>query len=412
MRSTLPSRGDVGDALVDLEARWTRVHLLRGDEDLEHNASPPFATLDADCIRAVAAACPTAVMAWRCSTGCLDIRQPAVAVLASVNSFTRSSLTGQLVDARVRHATRITELEDACRLFGTSLASLRASRDLMTSRGEAECVACRIQHPYFGGLFRYQPLEVAGVVAAAATNTNAEADANGDSGNDGAEEGERICLVAGQLHCAHCWRCAHELSMRPGATGEEQDWEAPIEEGTWMLVEDFSSCSSLDSPLLIRAEYSHVLAAGEGLGGDGGVLELLRSSMACSGYAVFLRAPLQPRSIPLLADLIASGYAHALLALELERCGLDDTGLALLSNALVGNALYVQYLSVGRNPIGDAGVCALAAALSPRKRMLATPAHLAWAVNCHRALRALFLTLRRMPRWQSISCCHYAGGCT
>ena len=62
---------------------------------------------------------------------------------------------------------------------------------------------------------------------------------------------------------------------------------------------------------------------------------------------------------PLLADLLASGCADHLVSLELSRCGLDDDGVSLLAHALVGHALFVQYLSLSHNPIGDEGVCAL-----------------------------------------------------
>ena len=47
-------------------------------------------------------------------------------------------------------------------------------------------------------------------------------------------------LMPGRAYCAHCWRAAYGLLMRPCAVAGEQLWTEPIEEGTWRYVEDFS----------------------------------------------------------------------------------------------------------------------------------------------------------------------------
>ena len=64
-----------------------------------------------------------------------------------------------------------------------------------------------------------------------------------------------MVIERGRSHCAVCWRAGYELSMRPMGTGEEQMWEAPIEDGTWQLVRDFTH-EDLDSPILTREEWS------------------------------------------------------------------------------------------------------------------------------------------------------------
>ena len=62
-----------------------------------------------------------------------------------------------------------------------------------------------------------------------------------------------------------------------------------------------------------------------------------------------------------------------LLSLDLSESGLDDAGLELLSGGLVGNALQIQFIDLSSNPLGDDGICALAALLSPRHFELMLP---------------------------------------
>jgi hypothetical protein len=74
-----------------------------------------------------------------------------------------------------------------------------------------------------------------------------------------------------------------------------------------------------------------------------------------------------------LIDLIGSGHCAHLLAIDLSDAGLDDKGLALLSRALVGNALLLRFLSISYNPITDKGVEAFARVLAPRPFDLVLP---------------------------------------
>jgi hypothetical protein len=68
-----------------------------------------------------------------------------------------------------------------------------------------------------------------------------------------------------------------------------------------------------------------------------------------------------------VCTLLRSGLGDHLLHLELSACGINDQGLSLLSEALVGSALYLRYLSLSFNPIGDEGVIAFSGVLARRR---------------------------------------------
>jgi hypothetical protein len=141
-------------------------------------------------------------------------------------------------------------------------------------------------------------------------------------------------------------------------------------------VQDFSGEDS-DSPLLSQMEYCEDVAEAS----------QLRDALCESSYALsvahgeraaqnigFDPTGSQTAEPELAATtLLSSGFAEHLLALNLASCGVDDAGLARLSKALVGHALYLQYISLSGNPIGDPGLLAFAGELSPRRYELMLP---------------------------------------
>ena len=330
------SMGCKEDALI-IERRWS-YYLALANAMVSLDGSVTFAMLDGDCLRAVGAALPLMVAH---NVASRDHRPAGLVALSSTSKCARDALSTLLTAARAQHEARLLELSSACNRLGASWDALLRARDLFALPGGAECSGCGTWCEHSGGIFSAGPLAPDDVTAA---------------------------------FCAHCFRGLCDLSMRPGATGVEQTWEEPIEDGTWQLVQDYSN-AALDSPLLSREEYSEEWPeAAPGL--------VARLNMA--GYVLIgdtswaavdvNSAPaLSPLQGILLADLIGSGYGSHLLSLNLARCGLNDAGLAQLANALVGNALFLRYLSLSGNPIGDDGLSAFGGTLTPRRYELMLP---------------------------------------
>lgn len=366
VRSTLTERADVSPT-SDLLS-----HTSAHDAASTHAApATSLKALDVDCLRKVATAL---LIMDRPGAVSLDRRSRNVLHLSSTCSDLRALLLEVLVTMRQEHDERQHELASVCTRLGTSLKAMRAARKRFCAPGESVCASCGAPCPNHHGVF---------VRTSVASSLYDQTLSRAEDGSNSEP------LRSGEGYCAHCWRLGFDLSTRPTAEGIEQTWEAPIEDGSWRLVQDFAGCE-LDAPLLAREEYSDAWDfASE-----------LASELATSGYALVgaahhdymatppedgspaLRSDWANRLSPeeqralvawdgrcslLLADLVGSGYGDHLLSLELGGCGLDDRGLSLLSEALVGNALYVRYLSLSFNPIGDDGVIAFASALGRRR---------------------------------------------
>ena len=427
---------------LSLHSRWLYVLALRGVEGVKEKPAPTsLATLDADALRAIASALPRACdrsSVWQgtraaglgdaraagsasvngdsCSVSG-DRRTPGLAAMASVNGWFRRSLRGMIEAQRHEHRARLAELAGVCDRLGVTLKAMSSAAASFSAPGGECCATCGALHPHLGGLFLR-----AGPHEEAPRPSLRDPHAPDQGAADGAEEAPMV-IERGRSHCAVCWRAGYELSMRPMGTGEEQMWEAPIEDGTWQLVRDFTH-EDLDSPILTREEWSPNLnllgsslvrhtqaeASPPNTPPSAPTSELttrqsvgalhsqsLVNALRESGYALSwqlrgldshvttlrsvertaeeerrpsrLGVPL----VPLVADLICSGYADQLLSIELSNCGLDDAGFGLLSRALVGHALHLQYLDVSENPISDDGVCAFAELLETRRGELMLP---------------------------------------
>ena len=327
-----------------------------------------FSSLDGDCLRAVAAALSSAVV----DALSLDRRSSSVLSLSRTCRSTRCALSDVMAAMQRLHNERLGELASICTRLGTSWDAMRAAHKLFNAPGTSTCASCGEENPNLHGSFVRSIIPRSSRVASAEENEESELG------------GELMQLLHGRCYCAHCWRAGFALSMRPTAGGVEQMWDAPIEEGSWRLVQDFSHCS-LDSPLLAREEFSEawdfaseladeIGASGYALIGTAHSLTSAARSLAVQAVRRSLGEPVEEgplglrsewanslpseerwalvtwneRNSQLLADLLASGYADHLLSLELSACGLDDLGLSLLSEALVGNALFVRCM---RRPV-------------------------------------------------------------
>ena len=340
--------------------------------NLEADASPvtainDFSSLDADSILAIVDHLPT-----RVTRACLDRRSGSLVALASTCKLLRDYLQPTIKRQQDAHAIRLKTLDSICVRLGTSLKSIRAARKSFGLPGEGSCYTCESVRSQRSGLFVRTRCERQGRRTARPRS----------------DEADEV-LADGEAHCVHCWRARFELTMRPMATGHEQTWEEEVDysAGGWMMVEDFSTHDNLDSPLLAREEYSEVWPFANEL-----VDELCASGYVLVGachemreeahaaWAMSLSEDVREalvtwdlsRSV-LLADLLASGYGDQLVSIDLSSIGLDDAGLELLAHGLVGNALQLQFIDLSSNPLGDDGVCALAALLAPRHFELMLP---------------------------------------
>lgn len=450
-----------------------------------------FASLDPDAVRSVASALlvNTPVRSPNCADVAASYRvsrnrnAPPVIALASTCKFHRDALTRLVFEMQRQHRDRRAELSCFCaEVLGTSLTAMdKASTS--ASPGVVSCAGCGRIEPALHGVFRADgesplitrvgqlpnvrrglPLDddiehdedpeeeevvaaedAEGAAAEGAAVEDAEPepvpetaddeDENSDGSFESEEEEVPAQLQAGGEYCAHCWRAAYGLMMRPSAVtlaGEatEQTWEAPVEDGDWRYVEDFSH-GSVDSPLLAPEEFcletQHHF----------GAVELYRA-LQRSGYALRAVGPLGPlgaelapavlnaaldadaaaarsevrgrvqellhtrlRERPfLLADLLSSGFGYQLLSLDLSGSSLDDAGLGLLARALVGNGLLVRYLALSRNPITDDGLEDFAGVLAPRPFDLMLP-----------LLRWFFVILEAPPEDAPAEAFHVAGAC-
>ena len=350
-----------------LESLWRCTH-APDEGDAELLQPPPFASLDADCLRFVAACLPRRRLNFPINSECLDARSPSLVAMASASKFLREALKSLMAAMRRAHEARIDSLAAFARDAGTSWGALGRAGDLFRSRGSGQCASCGGCYPKSGGLFLREE------EGAAARDEAAERPAD-------------LRLAAGLCHCAHCWRTAFGRSAR------ENTWEGPAGEQdmAWTLMRVEDGVYQLDSPLVTREEHSkdweepaelvaELRAAGWVLdlagpapradGEAGGMVGV--AGVPAGGGSRTPAAPSAPWS-PLAIDLLASGYGDHLLSLDLSHCGLDDAGLDSLSAALVGNCLSLAYLDLSNNPIGDEGVSAMSRRLSPRRYDMMLP---------------------------------------
>eukprot|EP00665_Eupelagonemidae_sp_cell47_P009473 gene9473-biopygen4646 len=177
--------------------------LLAPDEgDAELLQPPPFASLDADCLRFVAACLPRRRLNFPINSECLDARSPSLVAMASASKFLREALKSLMAAMRRAHEARIDSLAAFARDAGTSWGALGRAGDLFRSRGSGQCASCGGCYPKSGGLFLREE------EGAAARDEAAERPAD-------------LRLAAGLCHCAHCWRTAFGRSAR------ENTWEGP-----------------------------------------------------------------------------------------------------------------------------------------------------------------------------------------
>lgn len=350
------------DACTDaLVWRWLAYCSLRGDpireSDGSQNEELGFGCLDADTLVLIAIALPSV------STGskvCLDGRRPGLLALASTCRFARASLKGALEAERSKHKVRLQQMSQTCMMLGTTFEALRSAGASFAAPESGACAECEARMPK-GCLF-------------ARTHTQSLSDVF-PAGHT---------LPAGNSYCAHCWRKSFTLMARPLALPEiqpmEQTWEEEIDydDGGWRLVQDFSGWE-LDSPLLAREEYSDAfefaselnlqlmidgyILKGKGariIGHGGDILDHVDAPRGHQFHEWALH------EVRLLGDLLSSGYAEHLLAVDMSLGGLDDQSLEILANGLVGHALHLQFLDLSYNPISDDGMCMFANLLSPR----------------------------------------------
>jgi hypothetical protein len=384
------------------------------------NLPTTFASLDSDLVRSIAAALlvhgpvrsPNCAVAAASYKVCLDRRAPSVSALSRTSKSVREALSSMLNIMRAEHDKRMMLLSAfSTEVLQTDLQVLQRARDAFSLRGCADCAGCGRTEPFLHGLFLAaveSPLSTARVPQPAApvlvTGESEDDEDDEDDDDDDAAEAEATAvaraavraaleeededdvhpdtapaqLMPGRAYCAHCWRAAYGLLMRPCAVAGEQLWTEPIEEGTWRYVEDFSH-RAVDSPLLSPDEIVREIRPHFGA-------DEIYAALRRAGYVLEPRSPVHtwrrlagsPPTGALhpagsLIDLIGSGHCAHLLAIDLSDAGLDDKGLALLSRALVGNALLLRFLSISYNPITDEGVEAFARVLAPRPFDLVLP---------------------------------------
>lgn len=415
-------------------------------------------TLDGDCLRAIAAVLPIGPLPPKqLHPTSLDRRSSSMFALAKTCSQIHAALKPTLEKMRIAHVDRETAID---RLLSAipwpRLRQLKLLSQSICTPDEAPCASCGTWLPRYA-LFAHDewpaevmaelrrvfgadddlsdsdPSDIADTAEATdiADTSQPEAmraihpavDAEPSVPNDHAAASRPASTSANggsvRFECAHCWRMQLGLLMRP-TEGFEQTWEAPIEEGTWRMVQDYSGVEVVDSPLLALEEYT----------GDAPQAWPLNEALACAGYvlsnvttpssgrdaleepaagtiAVDAAAPTEDEedalplppndedqaqrppgaargpcilSSHLLADVIGSGHADHLLSLDLRGAGLGDVDATRLFDALVGNALHLQHLDVSTNTaITDEGVGALAAHLTTRRHVLMLPL-LRWLV--------------------------------
>lgn len=387
MADTLPSFTDARDACASLHARWRQFRALRGDDVPKPTE---LADLDGDSVHAIAAALPLGVPFM--NDACLDRRSPSLGALASTCKLFHQCLKAKTAPMRKAHFARCNALAALCSesLHPATHSQLRCASLAAAWPGEAACACCGEAFRRSGGLFlrARRPDSIHGLHDSSA----AEA-------------------IDPWLCCAHCWRESLEgLSMRPSPFGAvEQLWEAPIEDGTYRMVEDFTNCREIfGGPLLTREEVSSELFStlDEAVVPEEVVaaVAMARRDAAAAGILLEYRRPLHRRlwwerdedderppappppphvlaalpPMPLddarvLADLIAAGHAEHVTALDLTDSGLTDDGLRLLTRALTGTAPHLQFLGLNGNDLTGHGVGDFADALRtppPRRLML------------------------------------------
>ena len=469
-------RHDAADLVVRLASDWAIARAIgRGENSGSSSSSDvTICSLDGDCLRAVAAGLPVGPLPpRRLHATSLDSRSSSVVALASACSATHLALVPILDAMRSAHTDRLNVLDGMCRQLRTTLPSLRRNSFNIWTPGESVCTMCERWLPR-RALFAHdwwppemienaleefraavnQALEEEGGAAAALPVNDVAAPAAEDleeqgtlAASDVVAPADDVALVDDDvmpggdeaatpvslnatgrpedgaararthLECAHCWREQLGLSMRP-TEGVEQTWEAPIEEGTWRLVQDYSAVDDLDSPLLSIEEctgevpyawpiYAALVHAGYALSYEG--TEALAPREGGAGVAMGSAdaaepdaegnaegngegngpddtGGLVPRSLlspTRFADLLGSGYCDATLCLDLRGASLHDDDAALLFDALVGNALHLQFLDLSQNlALTDEGIGALAARLTPRRYELMLPL-LRWLIIGH-----------------------------
>ena len=253
---------------------------------------PTFASLDSDLFRSIAAPLLVSgpVRSPNCAdvaasyNVCLDRRAPSISALSRTSKSVREALSSMLNTMRAEHDKRMMLLSAfSTEVLQTELLVLRLARDAFSLRGCADCAGCGRTEPFLHGLFLAaveSPLITARVPQPAApvlATGESEDDDEDDEDEDDDDAAEAVAtavaraavraaleeededdmhsdtapaqLMPGRAYCAHCWRAAYGLLMRPCAVAGEQLWTEPVEEGTWRYVEDFSH-RSVDSPLL------------------------------------------------------------------------------------------------------------------------------------------------------------------
>lgn len=256
------------------------------------NLPTTFASLDSDLFRSIAAPLLVSgpVRSPNCAdvaasyNVCLDRRAPSISALSRTSKSVREALSSMLNTMRAEHDKRMMLLSAfSTEVLQTELLVLRLARDAFSLRGCADCAGCGRTEPFLHGLFLAaveSPLITARVPQPAApvlATGESEDDDEDDEDEDDDDAAEAVAtavaraavraaleeededdmhsdtapaqLMPGRAYCAHCWRAAYGLLMRPCAVAGEQLWTEPVEEGTWRYVEDFSH-RSVDSPLL------------------------------------------------------------------------------------------------------------------------------------------------------------------
>lgn len=369
-------------AADDAIARESPCAISRQTADVPLSSS--LSVLDVDSLRAIAAHLQEDAKLVRVDTECC----PAVLALALCSRLLHVAMCPLLASMHQSQKARREGFLQTCLMLGTTWDALVDAHSLHVTRGYRHCTGCGTALPNCRFLFAQTPHasyrrpadEV--IENAAAHDNDGEAEEAGEEEGsveaeqqqEEAEEPPILELERGLPYCAHCWRYAYGLSMRPGATGFEQTWEAPIEEGSYALVQDFANVEELDSPLLSLEEFSqsdHWINNHE----YGPNTRALHVGLNASGY-VLAMGPTAGRALQRamhVADLLSSGYADHILSLVLSGCELDDAAMELLSRALVGNCLFLQYLDLEDNLYGGEGIEAFATQLRAPKRTLILP---------------------------------------